>query len=120
MKRPFRTARFDCATLRQLLKRARAEQEPLPFLDEHPIIRPLDDYAAVVARAIHRQDGSLIHERRFYEAWLGRSSHAAEAAPRGANRQGYDCGARRALDPTIPCRVAPQQSPTPFLRTFPA
>jgi hypothetical protein len=42
-------------TLRALLKRPTAKQEALPFLDEHPLIRPLDDYAAVVARAIHRQ-----------------------------------------------------------------
>ena len=41
--------------LRQLLGRKAAKQEPLPFLAEHPIIRPLADYGAVVARAIHRQ-----------------------------------------------------------------
>lgn len=42
-------------TIRQLLKREAARQEPLSFLDEHPLIRPLGDYAAIVARAIHRQ-----------------------------------------------------------------
>ncbi len=42
-------------SIRQLLSRHTARQEPLPFLEEHPIIRPLEDYAAVVARAIHRQ-----------------------------------------------------------------
>jgi len=45
---------YRLKTLRQLLKRQPAPQMPLPFLDEHPIIRPLDDYAQVVARAIHR------------------------------------------------------------------
>ena len=35
--------------------REAAQQEPLPFLDEHPLIRPLDDYAAIVAQAFHRQ-----------------------------------------------------------------
>jgi transposase len=46
---------FQLQTIRQLLQRQTAKQEPLPFLDEHPLIRPLDDYAAIVTRAIHRQ-----------------------------------------------------------------
>ena len=46
---------YRLQTLRKLLERSADKQQPLPFLDEHPIIRPLDDYAAVVARAIHRQ-----------------------------------------------------------------
>ena len=46
---------FRLRTIRQLLQRKTAKQEPLPFLDEHPLIRPLDDYAQIVARAIHRQ-----------------------------------------------------------------
>jgi transposase len=46
---------FRLRTLRELFKRDVAQQTPLPFLEEHPIIRPLDDYAAVIARAIHRQ-----------------------------------------------------------------
>jgi hypothetical protein len=46
---------FRLRTIRQLLQRETAKQEPLPFLDEHPLIRPLDDYAAIVTRAIHRQ-----------------------------------------------------------------
>jgi len=46
---------FRLRTLRQLVKHQSPSQQPLPFLDEHPIIRPLGDYAALVARAIHRQ-----------------------------------------------------------------
>lgn len=42
--------------VRRLLGRKGTKQEPLPFLEEHPIIRPLEDYAAIVARAIHRQE----------------------------------------------------------------
>jgi hypothetical protein len=41
--------------VRQLVGRKAARQEPLPFLEEHPIIRPLSDYGAIVAQAIHRQ-----------------------------------------------------------------
>lgn len=46
---------YRLRTLRQLLKRAAPRQEPLPFIDEHPLIRPLDDYAAIVARALRRR-----------------------------------------------------------------
>jgi transposase len=46
---------YRLRTIRQLLQRPGAIQEPLPFLDEHPLIRPLDDYAAIITRAIHRQ-----------------------------------------------------------------
>jgi transposase len=46
---------YRLRTLRQLLQRQAPEQKPLPFLDEHPIIRPLQDYAALLARAVHRQ-----------------------------------------------------------------
>lgn len=48
---------FRLRTLRALLKRsADAEQRSLSFLQEHPIIRPMSDYAAVIQRAIHRED----------------------------------------------------------------
>jgi transposase len=55
---------YQLKTIRQLLKRQTAKQEPLPFLDEHPLIRPLDDYASIVTRAIHRQaaDRSSVSE----------------------------------------------------------
>jgi hypothetical protein len=47
---------FRLRTLRQLLARRAEKQTPLPFLDEHPLIRPLDDYARVVAAALVRQE----------------------------------------------------------------
>jgi transposase len=54
---------FRLRTIRQLLQRESAKQEPLGFLDEHPLIRPLDDYGQIVARAIHRQaDRSSVSE----------------------------------------------------------
>ncbi len=46
---------YQLRTLRQLLKRQALPQTALSFLEEHPIIRPLDDYAQLVTRAIHRQ-----------------------------------------------------------------
>ena len=47
---------FRLRTLRRLLDRKAEKQQPLPFLDEHPIIRPMDDYGRVVAAAMRRQD----------------------------------------------------------------
>ena len=43
---------FRLRTLRQLLKHRAAEQQPLPLLDEHPIIRPLTDYGSWVRDAL--------------------------------------------------------------------
>lgn len=48
---------YRLRTLRVLIQRRADKQQPLPFLDEHPIIRPLGDYAAIVTRAIQRQAG---------------------------------------------------------------
>lgn len=57
-------------TVRQLLSRDALPQQPLPFLEEHPIIRPLDDYGRIVAAALARQqdrsslsEGFLRHDR---------------------------------------------------------
>jgi transposase len=47
---------FRLRTIRHLLDRKTEKQQSLPFLDEHPIIRPMDDYARVVAAAMRRQD----------------------------------------------------------------
>ena len=46
---------FRLRAIRQLLKRPGFKQEPLPFLQEHPIIRPLDDYGRIVAAALERK-----------------------------------------------------------------
>jgi transposase len=51
-------------TVRQLLGRKAAKQEPLPFLEEHPFIRPLADYGAIVAQAIQRQADRAAHGPR--------------------------------------------------------
>jgi transposase len=48
---------FRLRTLRQLVKRGGAPQQPLPFLDEHPIIRPLSDYGGWVRDAFTRNGG---------------------------------------------------------------
>lgn len=42
-------------TIRSLLKRPAARQEPLPFLDEHPLIRNLADYGQFVHDSFHKE-----------------------------------------------------------------
>lgn len=43
---------FRLRTVRQLLDRQAPLQESLPFLDEHPLIRPLSDYSQFISTAI--------------------------------------------------------------------
>ncbi len=43
---------FRLQTLRQLLRRRAPAQQPLPFLDEHPIIRPMSDYGGWLRDAL--------------------------------------------------------------------
>jgi transposase len=43
---------FRLRTVRELVNRQAPRQELLPFLDEHPIIRPLSDYGQFVAATI--------------------------------------------------------------------
>jgi transposase len=87
---------FHLRTIRQLVQRQIAKQEPLPFLDEHPLIRPLDDYAAIVTRAIHRQadrpsvgEGFERHDRTKTKSLTtrsqpGSSQNAADLFPPGS------------------------------------
>lgn len=49
---------YHLRTIRHLLERTADQQTPLPFLEEHPLIRPLDDYAQIVAAAWLRQTSS--------------------------------------------------------------
>jgi len=42
-------------TLRKLIAHRTEKQQAFEFLAEHPVIRPLDDYAAIVAQAIRRR-----------------------------------------------------------------
>jgi hypothetical protein len=48
---------FRLKTLRELLKRRGAAQQPLPFLAEHPLIRPLSDYGGWVRAAFAAHGG---------------------------------------------------------------
>lgn len=51
---------YRLRTIRKLLAHNAEKQQALPFLDEHPIIRPMNDYGRIVVAAMRRQD-----DRRF-------------------------------------------------------
>jgi hypothetical protein len=76
---------FHLRTLRQLIGRQTAQQTTLPFLSEHPIIRPLDDYAQVVAAALARKDAS---GGRFLRHGSGVRGGQEAESPGGTNHQG--------------------------------
>ena len=69
---------FHLRAIRRLLDHQAAKQQPLPFLDEHPIIRPLDDYAAVVRQAIHRQDSRSSLSEGFLRHGRTKASEEAQ------------------------------------------
>jgi transposase len=110
-------------TLRRLLGRKADQQQSLPFLDEHPLIRPLDDYAAVVARAIHRQaDRPSVgegFERHDWTKATGSTAHekslAAATAPiASSSLQGpADLPPPRSGYPSLGCTSAEPNSVSP-------
>ncbi|HEY2139639.1 MAG TPA: IS21 family transposase [Chthoniobacterales bacterium] len=107
---------YRLKTLRQLLDRQATPQMPLPFLEEHPIIRPLDDYAQVVARAIHRQTDRPSVDEGFFRHGSGvRETVSNENSPGSADRQGYDaCSTRpRSGYPSAGCSSAGPASVSP-------
>jgi transposase len=111
----------DCwqlKTIRRLVGREVAKQEPLPFLDEHPLIRPLDDYAAVVARAIHRQaDRPSVGEGFTRHDWTKANGTAAQqkslAAPSPAPQGPADLLPPRSGYPSPGCSSAAPDSVSP-------
>jgi transposase len=84
---------FRLRTLRKLLASPGRPQTPLPFLEEHPIIRPLEDYGRIVAQAIHRQGNrSSMSEGFFRHGWTkecgaGGGNEKGPADPRAANQR---------------------------------
>jgi transposase len=107
---------FRLKTLRQLLKCSAPRQEPLPFIDEHPIIRPLDDYAQIVARAIHRQDSRPSVGEGFTRHGSGvRGATENEHSPGSAGHQSCDARSTRPRSgyPSAGCSSAEPASVSP-------
>jgi transposase len=113
---------YRLRTIRQLLQRETAKQEPLPFLDEHPLIRPLNDYAAIVTRAIHRQaadrpsvgEGFQRHDRTKTKSLTtmpqpGSSQISADLSPPGSGYPSLGCTSTEpnSVSPDKPTVVPP-------------
>jgi hypothetical protein len=118
-------AAYQLRTIRQLLKRPGFKQETLPFLDEHPIIRPLDDYGRIVAQALERngQTGPAAPEG-FLRHNSGVPWHDKTQDPGRVNGQGLASpGTRPRSDyPSPGCTSAEPDSVSPdnsILRSSP-
>ncbi|MEN6424139.1 MAG: IS21 family transposase [Phycisphaerales bacterium] len=105
---------FRLQTLRELVKRKDAEeQQPLPFLDQHAIIRPLDDYAQVVADALERKRASEVRFKRHGWAKEYRPPHNTNG-PAGSDQQGQaDILPPRSGYPLSGCSPAEPDSVSP-------
>lgn len=79
---------FRLRTVRKLIDRHAPFQQPLPFLDEHPIIRPLDDYAAVVLRALERQQDRPSEGEGFRRHGSGVRAVPKQSSPAGQSERG--------------------------------
>lgn len=122
---------YRLRTIRQLLSRDARPQPPLPFLDEHPIIRPLDDYGRIVAAALQRQaDRSAAHEGFSRHDWAkacspaesknpGQSDSGQGPADRLPPRPGYPLpGCSSAGPDSVSPDVSNVVPPSSFLQEF--
>ena len=115
---------YRLRTIRKLLSRDALLQQPLPFLDEHPIIRPLDDYGRIVAAALRRQEDRSSMSEGFSRhdsgvPWLPKTKDPGSANCRGLAssgtrpRSGYPlpgCGHHAEHGPAEPGSVSPDSS----------
>jgi len=77
--------------VRQLIARRAEKQQAFEFLSEHPIIRPLDDYAAVVTQAIRRRQSRPSMGEGFGSHDTGIHSGTKDRRPAGVNLRGDGC-----------------------------
>jgi hypothetical protein len=77
---------FRLRTLRQLLQRQEdhTPQQMLSFLDEHPLIRPLDDYAQIITAALERSAAP----RFSRHDWTKASASEKQNGPGSHDHQG--------------------------------
>jgi transposase len=114
---------FRLRTIRQLLQRHEGRQQPLPFLDEHPLIRPLEDYARVVAAALERKGPLPGEDHRQEDGFLRHGEGVPWASkakdPGCANSQGPAASGTRLRSgyPSSGCTAAEPDSVSPDLFT---
>jgi transposase len=89
---------FRLRAVRKLIARQPERvQAALPFLEEHPLIRPLDDYARVVAQAAARKPETHSAPTAPTTVRFTRHGRANECAERGAAPNGE----QKSLDPPV-------------------
>lgn len=104
---------FHLRTLRQLIARQAERQTTMPLLEEHPIIRPLADYAGVVAAALERKAASDARFERH--GWAKECRQPCKTTnPAGSGRQGpADILPPRSGYPSSGCSPAEPDSVSP-------
>ncbi len=70
---------FRLRIVRKLLDRQAAKQLPLPWLEEHPLIRPLSDYGRVV-RDVWQRSGARADQRRADQSHERRAQSSLQAS----------------------------------------
>jgi transposase len=83
---------FRLRTVRKLITRQADRQQVLPFLDEHPLIRPLTDYSQFVSQAIW---SSAAAPRSFFRHDRANECRALEEKNSGSG----DCRSPRGIHP---------------------
>jgi transposase len=103
---------YRLRTIRHLLQRPAPKQEPLPFLDAHPIIRPLDDYGRIVAQALERT-GAAAPQGFLRHRWADECAQQ-QNDPGSGDRQGpRDIHPPRSGYPFPGCASAEPESVSP-------
>jgi transposase len=109
---------YRLRTIRKLLSRDALPQQPLPFLDEHPIIRPLDDYGRIVAAALQRQEDRSSRSEGFErhgwtKATAGRAHEKSPHLPSPASSGSAELLPPRSGYPSPGCASAEPGSVSP-------
>lgn len=103
---------FRLRTVRQLMARQAARQEVLPFLEQHPLIRPLSDYGQFVSQAIWQAAAT---PRSFSRHDSGVPCHPKQPNPGSSHCQGSEASGthRRSGYPSPGCASAEPSSVSP-------
>jgi len=115
---------FQLRPIRELIGRQSQQQIVMPFLEEHPIIRPMDDYAGVVAAAFDRKAANEArYEERAAKANVRFERHdwtKAWATTSSLPSQNEDLGSHYPNDHQGPADMLPPRSDYPLLGCSPA
>lgn len=107
---------FRLRTIRQLLQRPACQQESLPFLEEHPLIRPLEDYGRIVAAALERKGPAAPEGFERHDSgvqWPPEKNTNSPSADSGSQGCGASLTRPRSGYPSSGCTSAAPDSVSP-------